>query len=160
MKKINNIKFRYATEKDRDFFADILLHDYDAKIRLDFIGGMEKLEWKTDKWNMYIVGEIANKLIGFFYISTFSDRNMSRLCDLYIIKEYRGNGHASRLLEYAEDLTYRNWVANGIDVFTIDNKSMEKLLKTHGFKCKGIYKDYYCREGKYYSQKWWIKLYK
>ncbi len=75
----------------------------------------------------------------------FNNDNTSYMYDLYVLDNYRGQGHASRLLDIVHDLAKKN----GLDYVTLitnkDNHAAQNLYKKYGYEIhrSDDYKDFY-----------------
>lgn len=150
------MKIQFATKEDSAVFAAVLLHDKDASFRLDSVGN--DFDLKKGYWEASFVAVDDDKnLLGLVSVEMRCSLGTIRINKLYVMQEYRKQGVASELLQFAEEFGQTNWYARAFDAITIENKIMHQLLKKHNYKKMGTYKNFVYRGGKFYNQTYWQK---
>lgn len=159
------VNIRYATKDDRAWTKKVLQEDVDARLRLNMRGSREGSVFNlNDTWSASFIAEVekvGNKgriePVGFTTVSNHPLQHANSIDYVYVVEDYRKNGIATKLLDYAEKYTCQNWPARGVRILTIENRRMDKLLKKRGYKLMGRIKEWYVFDKKLYGQKCYFK---
>lgn len=147
---------RYLRDSDKDFLLERLLEDSEARKFLNVVGGSENSMFKanSDRWTVKFVYEQSEQPVGFICFTYHPEGRSVWVDDLYVIKEYRGQGHASKLLDFAENFVKNNWIeATKIASFTLDGSPAEVYKEKRGYKHMGTYKNF----TRGMDQHYWVK---
>lgn len=128
--------------KDANNLLTLLIRDekqYDPSINENCVISRFYEDMISNDSNILLVAEIDNKIIGYLYGyivdngNTYLDK-VSKLDALYIIKEYRKNKIATKLIN-----EFKSWsLKNGVKYIELqvlnDNTSAVNLYKKEGFR--------------------------
>lgn len=154
------VKFRFAKEGDSSYFYNSVLAEKNKIHRQVGIFGIDDQEFFGNSYKATFVAEIGGDSVGFVKASGGDLTGFNYIGIFYVLPKFRRQGLGTELFKFIEKYLLNNWNAVGIDLYTIDNEPMDKLVKKTGYSLSGIYKKKYIVNGKSYDQKRWIKLYK
>lgn len=152
------LNFRYSTDEDSQKFFNALLIDTEAIDKLQMYGNRSEL-WRNDSANVCFTAFNQDGIVGFLRLNSADSTGFNYLADLYILPEHRKKKYGYELIKFAKEYSQRNWNAIGIDLFTIENPIMDRLIKKCGFTLGVNDKKRYYRHGKFLGQKRWYFLY-
>jgi GNAT superfamily N-acetyltransferase len=152
------LKVRLASKTlDADFFREQFFNNFEDRRKLNFNGAISEEFIENGYWNLTYVATVDGKTAGFIYFKADHSISSINIADIYVAPNYRRRGIAYLLLEAAEQFARSSWDLRQFHALTIENDSMEALLKFAGYKLSGTYKQMYRKNGKWYSQSRWIK---
>lgn len=156
---LEGFKLDFATREDNLFFANKLLHDFDGRFHLGSFGYEEDEFDNTSYKATFVLKTSLDQRIGFISVKAGTLTGFAYVGGLYVLSDYRRRGFARKLLRAAENYIRSTWIGGGIDLFTIENEVMDKLLRSEGFKLGSDDKFKTFLNGKYYGEKRWYKLF-
>jgi len=155
----DGFKIRFATKEDNVYFSNELLNDPDARFHLGSFG-YEDDEFELSSYKAtFILEDSYERKIGYVSIKAGTLTGFAYIGGFYILPFFRRRGHARRLLRFAENYIRSTWIGGGIDLFTIENEPMDRLLKSEQFFLSSDDKYKNFLNGKYYGEKRWVKLF-
>lgn len=152
------LDFHYITEEEGKIFLDALLHDSVASRQMGLFGNAKSIFGSNVNQACFSFYD-NEKLVGFFKVSQADSTGFNYFDYLYVLKKERRKGYATDMLRLGIDYSYRNWQAKGIDVFTIQNKIMDKIFKKSNFQLGSYDRRRYWKQNKFWSQKRWFYIY-
>lgn len=160
----DKVTFRFAEQNDYRYFADIVLGEkFEVQKHLGLLGFDEDY-FKCTEWRAIFIAEITTdqnekKRIGCISVSGGSSTGFNYIGITYIIPEYRRRGYGELMIYFANEYAKNTWNAGGIDLYTIENEGMDRLLQKMGFTNDGTEAKHYFLNGGFIGQKRWIKTY-
>lgn len=153
------MNYRFATPEDLKEINNILLNEEPlVKKRLE-IAGYEANLVDNDTWKVTIVGVIDDDIACVGKVQGGSNTGFNYLGFFYVVPLCRKKNIGTEFMNYLISFSYNNWKAEGIDLFTIDNEPMEKLLNRFDFELSGVYEKKIIDNETSHDEKRWYKLY-
>lgn len=151
----------YKKERDDDFISSF---QKDFVVREAFnLKGLKEITFNKDSYTGCLVARTNSKKcenidVGFIYFY-FCPTDMSVYVSCIGTKaEYRGHGIGSMLLDEMEIFAKFNWPYQKIYAFTLENPASEHLFESAGFSNYGEYQDFVFINGRYKTQRLYVKL--
>lgn len=154
------IRFRFAESSDYRYFADLALNEpEEVKKHLGLLGFDEDY-FKCTDWRAVLIAEMnGNERLGCVSVSGGNSNGFNYIGFMYVIPKWRRQGVGQKMIETACNYALTTWNAGGIDLYTIENEGMDRLLDKMGFTNDGIEAKHYFLNGGFIGQKRWIKTY-
>lgn len=147
----------YKKEQDEDF---ILSLQQDLIVREAFnLKGLKDITLNKDAYSGCLVAK--NKLnvnVGFVYFYFHPLDSTVYVSCIGVISDYRKKGIGLMLLKEMETFSKFNWPFQKIYAFTLENTASEHLFEKAGFSNYGEYKDFVFINGRYKTQRMYVKL--
>lgn len=143
---------KLGTEKDIEYFKELILKDDDAYIKLGMTG-VPDWSQKNDRWNICFFVPKKGMIRAYYN----SDPPHVYICGVYVVKSARKQGIGKALMEEVIKFAHRCWNYCYITGDTLENPASEALFKSCRFRNVGTYEMVHRKNGKWISQTKWIK---
>ena len=88
---------------------------------------------KNSERNIFLIAEEKNGMIGLLMAELWKEKKYSFFMDLFVKKEFREKGVASKLEEEYEKTCKRLELRSIIGLVLVDNKKMQKWVEKRGY---------------------------
>jgi len=154
------ITFRFARPEDTQYFYNLMLAEKKKVPKQLGLYGFDRDIFSMDNYKGVFVALRNEEAVAYGRVISTTVSGFNYIALFYVIPKYRRQGIGSKLFNFLEEYAFTNWNAKGVEIITIDNPIMDKLVKKRGFSLSGIYKKNLFVNGKWYNQSRWYKLYK
>lgn len=153
----------YKKERDEEFIFS-LQHDFVVREAFN-LKGLKDITLNKDAYTGCLVARTnfkkgKNINVGFVYFYFCPTDSSVYVSCVGIKTEYRKKGIGLMLLKEMENFSKFNWPYQKIYAFTLENSPSEHLFEKAGFSNYGEYKDFVFINGRYKTQRLYVKLFK
>ena len=153
------VTFRFAEASDYRYFADLVLNEPEMVKKNLGLLGFDDEYFKCSDWRVVIIAMNGKERIGCVSVSGGNSNGFNYIGFMYVVPKWRRCGVGKQLIKFASEYAFTTWNAGGIDLYTIENEGMDRLLYKNGFVPDGEETKHYYLNGKFIGQKRWIKIY-